>query len=154
MNAKLLAKSLLTAATLAAAFATGAAQAGTVPADKYGYNYRVRDAYTDGARSGKFDPFTEGARTGKFDPFTEGARASTVAGLDRSGVSAEPARSADPYTDGARMVAGLDRSGVSAEPARSADPYTDGARGNGKRNPFYDGARSGKADPYLDGANA
>jgi len=128
MNAKLLAKSLLTAATLAAAFATGAAQAGTVPADKYGYNYRVRDAYTDGARSGKFDPFTEGARTGKFDPFTEGARASTVAGLDRSGVSAEP--------------------------ARSADPYTDGARGNGKRNPFYDGARSGKADPYLDGANA
>ncbi|WP_420996821.1 hypothetical protein ACKI2N_028805 [Cupriavidus sp. 30B13] len=140
MNAKLLAKSLLTAATLAAAFATGAAQAGTVPADKYGYNYRVRDAYTDGARTGKFDSFTEGARAGKADPFTEGARTGKF----------------DVFTEGAHgvTVAGLDRSGVSAEPARSADPYTDGARGNGKRNPFYDGARSGRADPYLDGANA
>ena len=161
MTSNLFAKSLITAAALAAAFVAGTAQASgpkdsTFSGDTYGYVFRTTtpDAFTDGARSGKFDPFTEGARTGKFDPFTEGARASTVAGLDRSGVSAEPARSADPYTDGARMVAGLDRSGVSAEPARSADPYTDGARGNGKRNPFYDGARSGKADPYLDGANA
>ena len=51
------------------------------------------------------------AKAGKFDPYTDGAR--TLAGLDRSGVSAEPARSFDPYTDGARVG--------------KADPYTDGA---------------------------
>jgi len=107
------AKTLITAATLAAAFAGGAAQAGTVPADKYGYEFRVgkTDAFTDGARTGKFDTFSEGARAGKFDPFTEGARVGKT----------------DPYTDGARTVAGLDRSGVSSEPARKVDVYTDGA---------------------------
>ncbi|NUO84608.1 MAG: copper resistance protein CopQ, partial [Cupriavidus sp.] len=73
------AKTLITAATLAAALAGGVAQAASVNAnagDKYGYSYRVgnADAFTDGARTGKFDPFTEGARSGKFDPFTEGAR--------------------------------------------------------------------------------
>jgi hypothetical protein len=52
---------------------------------------------------------------------TDGAR--TLAGLDRTGVSADPARSVDPYLDGARTLAGLDRTGVSADPARSIDPY-------------------------------
>jgi hypothetical protein len=33
----------------------------------------------------------------------------------------------EPYTDGARTLAGMDRSGVSAPPARQADPYLDGA---------------------------
>lgn len=68
--------------------ALGAAQAGTVPADKYGYEFRTHDTFTDGARAGKFDAFTDGARK--------------VAGLDKAGVSAEPARSFDPYLDGAR----------------------------------------------------
>ncbi|MGO4159078.1 copper resistance protein CopQ, partial [Cupriavidus sp. YAF13] len=81
--------------------------------------------------------------------FTEGAR---IAGLDRSGVSATPARGFDAYSDGARagkfdpytdgaLVAGLDRTGVSATPARSFDAYTDGAR-------------SGKVDVFTEGANA
>ena len=119
MNAKF-AKTLITAATLAAALAGGVAQAASVQdnssaGDKYGYSYRT----------GKFDTFTEGARTGKFDPFTEGARVGKT----------------DPYTDGYRTVAGLDRSGVSAGPARSFDPYTDGAR-VGKFDPYTDGARA------------
>ena len=63
------------------------------------------------AQSKKADPYTDGARVGKPDPYTDGAR--TVAGLDRSGVSAQPSRSFDPYTDGARVG--------------KADPYTDGA---------------------------
>ncbi|WP_316153947.1 hypothetical protein [Cupriavidus sp. BIC8F] len=131
MNAKF-AKTLITAATLAAALAGGVAQAASVQdntsaGDKYGYSYRAGkfDTFTEGARTGKFDPFTEGARFGKFDPYTDGARVGKT----------------DPYTDGYRTVAGLDRSGVSAGPARSFDPYTDGAR-------------VGKADPYTDGALA
>ncbi|SCU74972.1 conserved exported hypothetical protein [Cupriavidus necator] len=125
-------KTLITAATLAAALAGGVAQAASVQdstftGDKYGYTFRTGkfDTFTEGARTGKFDPFTEGARIGKFDPYTDGARVGK----------------ADPYTDGARTVAGLDRSGVSAQPSRSFDPYTDGAR-------------VGKADPYTDGAIA
>ncbi|WP_420994160.1 hypothetical protein ACKI2N_009390 [Cupriavidus sp. 30B13] len=107
MNAKLIAKTVITAATLAAAFVAGQAQASgpkdsSIAGDKYGYVFRTdaRDAYTDGARS--VDQFTDGARAGKFDTFTDGAR--TVAGLDRSGVSATPARSGnrDAFTDGAR----------------------------------------------------
>jgi len=70
----------------------------TVPADRYGYDFRTHDTFTDGARSGKADPFTDGAR---------------IAGLDRSGVSATPARGFDPYTEGAR--------------SGKADPYTEGA---------------------------
>ena len=64
---------------------------------------------------GARDPFTEGARsaTEARDPYTEGAR------------SVQEPRS--PYYDGARTVAGMDRTGVSAPPARSADPYLDGA---------------------------
>ncbi|WP_454766993.1 copper resistance protein CopQ [Cupriavidus campinensis] len=101
-------KTILSAAALAAAFVTGAAQA--APASNasgqvYGYSYRVNDqrsAFTDGARvNDQRSPFSDGARVGKADPFTDGAR--TVAGLDTKGVSASPARSADPYLDGARQ---------------------------------------------------
>jgi hypothetical protein len=58
--------------------------------------------------------------------FTGGAR--RVAGLDRGGVSATPARGFDPYNDGGKFdphtdgpctVAGKGRSGVSSESARS-----------------------------------
>lgn len=92
------------ASTLVLSFAAiGAAHAASakdlLPGDKYGYEFRTYDAFTDGARSGKLDTFTEGTRSGKLDTFTEGAR---IAGLDRSGVSASPARSFDSYTDGAR----------------------------------------------------
>ncbi|MGO4329938.1 hypothetical protein AB4Z48_13485 [Cupriavidus sp. 2TAF22] len=77
--------------SFAAFAATGNAHAASArdlqAGDKYGYDFRTHDAFTDGARSGKLDPFTEGAR---------------IAGLDRSGVSAAPARSFDPYTEGAR----------------------------------------------------
>jgi len=137
------AKTILTAAALAAAFVTGAAQAAPATqkaGEVYGYSYRVneqRSAFTDGARVGKADPYTDGAKVGKYDPYTDGAR--TIAGLDRTGVSSEPSRKFDPYldgakvgkydpyTDGARTVAGLDRTGVSSQPSRSFDPYTDGA---------------------------
>jgi hypothetical protein len=135
------AKNILTAATLAAAFVAGAVQAAPVAqkaGEVYGYTYRVNDqrsAFTDGARQGKFDTFSEGARVGKADPFTDGAKVGK----------------ADPYTDGARIVAGLDRTGVSASPARKVDPYYDGARSvNAPRNPYYDGART--RDIYTDGA--
>ncbi|WP_454766227.1 hypothetical protein [Cupriavidus campinensis] len=101
------AKTILTAAALAAAFVTGAAQAApsnNKTGEAYGYGYRVNDQrspFADGARAVN-EPrsaFTDGARAGKFDPYTEGAR--IVAGLDRTGVSAEPSRKFDPYTDGA-----------------------------------------------------
>ena len=81
--------------------AFGAAQAGSVPADKYGYEFRISvpaDKY--GYEFRTHDTFTDGARAGKFDAYTDGAR--KVAGLDKTGVSAEPARSFDPYLDGAR----------------------------------------------------
>ncbi|RZT36673.1 hypothetical protein [Cupriavidus agavae] len=133
------AKTILTAAALAAAFVTGAVQAAPASQDSvYGYTHRVQDqrsAFTDGARQGKFDTFSEGARVGKADPFTDGAKVGK----------------ADPYTDGARIVAGLDTVGVSASPARKVDPYLDGARGvNEPRSPYYDGART--RDVYTDGA--
>ena len=70
------------------AAALGAAHAATVPADKYGYEFRAHDTFTDGARTGKVDTYTDGART--------------VAGLDKVGVSAAPGRTFDPYLDGAR----------------------------------------------------
>ena len=117
MNAKF-AKTVITAATLAAALASGVAQASGprdshFAGDKYGYSFRVgkADPFTDGAKVGKFDPYTDGTRVGKTDPYTDGAR--TVAGLDTRGVSATPARSVDPYLDGAKVG--------------KFDPYTDGA---------------------------
>ena len=167
------AKTIVTAAALAAAFVTGAVQAAPAAqkaGEVYGYSYRVQDqrnAFTDGARQGKFDAFSEGARQGKFDAFSEGARVTNrdglVAGIGNRSVYTDGARVTnrdglvasngrrdaftdgarvgkfdpytdgakigkfDPYTDGARTVAGLDRSGVSAEPSRSVDVYTDGA---------------------------
>ena len=137
------AKTIVTAAALAAAFVTGAVQAAPAvqkAGEVYGYTFRVQDqrsAFTDGARQGKFDTFSEGARVGKADPFTDGAKVGK----------------ADPYTDGARIVAGLDQVGVSASPARKVDPYYDGARSvNQPRSPYYDGART--PDIYTDGAKA
>ncbi|AOY96685.1 hypothetical protein BKK79_34780 [Cupriavidus sp. USMAA2-4] len=76
------------------------------------------------------DVFTDGARRGRFDVYAEGAR--QVAGLDRSGVSSDPARHPDVYsdgargrrydvyTDGARQLAGMDTRGVSAPPSHAA----------------------------------
>ena len=61
----------LSLAALGAAHAATAAE--QLPGDKYGYEFRSHDAFTDGARAGKPDPYVDGART--------------VAGLDRSGVS-------------------------------------------------------------------
>ncbi|CAG2147899.1 hypothetical protein [Cupriavidus plantarum] len=108
------AKTILTAATfaVAAAFASGAAQAqdpvdSTHAGDRYGYNFRVndaRDVYSQGARISNRDGYTDGARITNRDGL--------VAGLDRTGVSAEPQRTRDVYTDG----------------ARTRDVYTDGAR--------------------------
>jgi hypothetical protein len=153
------AKTILTAAALAAAFVTGAAQAAQPRGEAYGYTYRVNDqrsAFTDGARIGNRDAFTDGARIGNRDAFTDGARVTNrdglVAGIGKRDAYTDGARTADPYLDGARFVAGLDTKGVSASPARKVDPYLDGARGNGPRNPYFDGART--VDVYTDGAVA
>lgn len=51
-------------------------------------------------------PFLDGGRSGTPDVFTDGAL--SLAGMDRTGVSAPPAHARDPYTDGAR--AGSDSS--------------------------------------------
>ncbi|SOY46876.1 conserved exported hypothetical protein [Cupriavidus taiwanensis] len=120
------ANTILASAAIAAACTAGIANA-TAPrdsaftGDKYGYTFRaMRDVYSDGARAGRFDVFIDGTRV-EAAP----AREHTLSGLDRSGVSADPARKFDVYTDGA--LAGMDRSGVSADPARKFDVYTDGA---------------------------
>ncbi len=73
----------------------------------------ARDPYTDGARA------VQGAR----DVYTEGARSVQ----DQRSPYYDGARTLDPYYEGARVVAGMDRTGVSAEPSRSVDPYLDGA---------------------------
>ena len=59
---------------------------------------RTHDVFTDGTRQGPFNPYSEGAHGN--------AAASLVAGQDRTGVSAPPARRFDPYSDGARTVDG------------------------------------------------
>ncbi|MCY0856424.1 hypothetical protein [Cupriavidus sp. D39] len=97
------------AAALAAALLAGAAQAAT-PQDRALYGDRDGDRYGYNFHVGKVDPYTDGGRTAKFDSFGEGAR------------------QVDPYTDGGRTIAGMDRSGVSSDPARNFDVYTDGAR--------------------------
>ncbi len=108
------AKTILTAAALAAAFVTGAAQA--APANKtgevYGYSYsrerpaqrlhrwrpRQRRERTRATRLSmvpalaKADPFTDGARVGKTDPYTLGRCPHRRAGLDTKAPSASPAR--------------------------------------------------------------
>ena len=162
------AKTILTAAALAAAFIGGAAQAAQGARDPYLDGARTiseprstftdgarsvnepRSTFTDGARISNRDGYTEGARS--FDPFTDGAR--LVAGnVNRPRNSFyDGARQPDVYTDGA-LVAGLDRVGVSSEPSRQVDPWKDGARQiNSARNPFVDGARNGQRDVYTDGA--
>ncbi|WP_019447776.1 hypothetical protein [Cupriavidus sp. BIS7] len=77
----------------------------------------ARDPYADGARTvqDSRDVFSEGARSvqDSRDVFSEAAR------------SVQDQRSS--YLDGAHTVAGMDRTGVSAEPSRSVDPYLDGA---------------------------
>ncbi|SPC24383.1 hypothetical protein [Cupriavidus oxalaticus] len=90
--------------------------------DRYGYSFRVgmHDVFSDGARAARFDVFAEGASTE-----ASSADAQSLSGLDRSGVSADPARKFDVYSDGA--LAGMDRSGVSADPARKFNIYSDGA---------------------------
>lgn len=100
---RIVASALLLSLAAAVGVAHAATPTSTHAGDRYGYEFRVRNA----------------------DPYSDGARfvASSHAG-DRYGYEF---RSADPYTDGARTIAGLDRSGVSASPARSFDPYNDGA---------------------------
>ena len=49
---------------------------------------------------GERSPYLDGGRIEQRSVFTEGAL--SVAGMDRTGVSAPPARARDPYTDGAR----------------------------------------------------
>ena len=89
----------------------------------------ARDPYLDGARAvqGARDVFSDGARSvsDAHDPYTDGAR------------GVQDQRS--PYYDGAHVVAGLDRTGVSAPPARAVDPYYDGARKVGYLAPSVDG---------------
>lgn len=150
-----LATSILASAAFAAAFVAGTAHAtdprdSPFPGDKYGYNFRTdaRDVYGNGARVGRYDPYTDGARdvapatrdiedarklsgmdrrgmssepSRGFDVYSEGA----LAGMDRRGVSAEPARGFDVYSEGS--LAGMDRRGVSSEPSRMMDVYTDGS---------------------------
>ena len=93
-----------------------------VSGDRYGYVFRAdgsRSVYTDGAKRGRFDPYTDGAKVGKADPYTDGSR------VGKKG----------PYVDGFGTLAGLDRSGVSSQPAHGRfDPYTDGAKA-GKFDP-------------------
>ena len=95
------AKTILTAAALAAAFVTGAAQAAQPHGEAYGYTYRVNDqrnAFTDGARIGNRDAYTDGARIGNRDAFTDGARVTNRDGLV-AGIGKR-----DAYTDGARIT--------------------------------------------------
>lgn len=109
---------VMAAAVAAAAFGSTAAQAAgprdsTFAGDKYGYSLRadMRDVYSEGARSGRFDVYSEGAK-GRFDVFTDGARDVTPPSRD---------------LDNSRALSGMDRRGVSAEPSRMIDVYTDGA---------------------------
>ncbi|SPC07782.1 hypothetical protein [Cupriavidus oxalaticus] len=116
--------------------------------DRYGYSFRVgmHDVFSDGARAARFDVFAEGASTE-----ASSADAQSLSGLDRSGVSADPARKFDVHSDGA--LAGMDRSGVSADPARKFDVYSDGAlAGMDRSGVSADPAR--KFNIYSDGALA
>jgi len=156
------AKTILTAAALAAAFVTGVAQAATPHGEIYGYSYRVNDqrsAFTEGARQGKFDSFNEGARISNRDGFSEGAHISNRDGLtarisNRDGLTARISN-----RDG--LTASIsNRDGLTASisnrdglVARTIDPYLDGARfvaGLDRSGVSASPAR--KADPYLDGA--
>jgi hypothetical protein len=78
------------------------------------------------SQPGARDPFSDGARSvqAQRSPFTDGARAVHEA----RDPYAEGARSIGSYDAAERIIAGLDRTGASADPARSLDPYLDGAR--------------------------
>ncbi|SDD01704.1 hypothetical protein SAMN05216345_105229 [Cupriavidus sp. YR651] len=118
MNTKIL---VISATLLAAFFGSQAhAQAG------YGNVLRDRSPFVDGART---TVNTNDDRNRQVDMFTDGAR---IAGMDRTGPSADPSRQRDVFSDGAREVspftdgarlAGMDRSGVSASPAREDDNH-------------------------------
>ncbi len=108
------AKKILTLAIFGVAALAGTAQACSSTrkaGEAYGYCYRADDqggahaahqgrfdAFTEGARQGKFDVFSDGARQGKFNTFTDGTH--SIAGMDRSGPSAEPRLKMDMYSDG------------------------------------------------------
>ncbi|WP_420991569.1 hypothetical protein ACKI2N_025405 [Cupriavidus sp. 30B13] len=91
------AKTFLTAASLATAFVAASAHGANVDGvvDNAARNTAVHGTL---ARTGQRDAYTDGAR-GRIDPYLDGA---LVAGMDRSGPSAPPARQRDAYTDGAR----------------------------------------------------
>ncbi|MDF3838337.1 hypothetical protein P3W85_36220, partial [Cupriavidus basilensis] len=56
---KLVSTLVLSFAAIGAAHAASAATArDLLPGDKYGYEFRTHDTFTDGARSGKLDVFT------------------------------------------------------------------------------------------------
>lgn len=116
--------------------------------DKYGYTFRVdmRDVFSDGARAGRFDVFSEGARV-----TAAPTKEFSLSGMDRSGVSSDPARKSDVHSDGA--LAGMDRSGPSADPSRKFDVYTDGTlAGMDRSGVSSDPAR--KVGVYTDSALA
>jgi len=107
MHNKILKALLLSTATLGCVLAVGQAGAqGTqdrgIAADRYGYVMRQGkpDPYTDGANGIRNrDPYTDGAHGVRSrDPYTDGANSAaagqSVAGLDRTGVSAPPAHGA------------------------------------------------------------
>lgn len=121
------ANTILAAAAIAATCTAGAAHAAApgdsaFAGDRYGYTFRVdmRDVFSDGARASRFDVFSEGARV-KAAPTKE----FSLSGMDRSGVSSDPARKSGADSDG--TLAGMDRSGPSADPSRKFDVYTDSA---------------------------
>lgn len=97
---------VLSTATVAALM-TGVAHASgprdsTHAGDRYGYSFRVdsRDVYSDGARTGRFDTYSEGSR--EIAPATRDTNNDrSLSGMDLRGVSAEPSRTIDVYTDGA-----------------------------------------------------
>ncbi|CAG2158417.1 hypothetical protein LMG31506_06356 [Cupriavidus yeoncheonensis] len=105
------------AALLIAAAATFASQAAVAAVNS------PRDVYTDGARIGQQDFFIDGARVGQRDAFTDGAR------FEVRDVYTDGARNAalNDRIDGVRTLAGMDRTGPWTLPARSPDPYSDGA---------------------------
>ncbi|MFC4521183.1 hypothetical protein [Cupriavidus pinatubonensis] len=126
-----MATTIFASAVFAAAFVAGAAHAtdprdSPFPGDKYGYNFRTdaREVYGNGARVGRYDPYTDGARD--VAPATRDIEDTRkLSGTDRRGVSSEPSRGFDVYSEGA--LAGMDRRGVSSEPSRMVDVYTDGS---------------------------
>ncbi|MFJ4293655.1 hypothetical protein ACIP1U_28375 [Cupriavidus sp. NPDC089707] len=85
------------ACTASIAHATAPRDSGQA-GDKYGYSFRgdMRDVYSNSARAGRFDVFAEGASKEAPSGDTQ-----SLSGMDRSGVSAGPARKFDVYTDGA-----------------------------------------------------